>query len=177
MTESISGVSGDQGSSQWVQSSVQKILAGADTNADGSISKEELGGFAEEFSKILNKRMAPPHGRPVPGPDLERLFSEIDSNGDGKISEEELTAYVTRQKERMDEMRTKFEPDTEKLFAEIDSDGDGSISKDELTAFITSRLQNMEAMAPKRPAETEEGGMLPPELLSIMFGDQDESKA
>ncbi|MFA5181745.1 MAG: EF-hand domain-containing protein [Syntrophales bacterium] len=130
-----------------------KVFDTADTDGDGSVTKEELaavigdGGADELFGKIdtdgdslisrtedetFREGMAGASGMQPPPPPPDKVFDTADTNQDGTVSAEELAAVMGS-------------GNTDKLFSKIDTDGDGLISRAEDEAFrenMTEEMQN-----------------------------------
>ncbi|MEI7638783.1 MAG: EF-hand domain-containing protein [Syntrophus sp. (in: bacteria)] len=130
-----------------------KVFDAADTDGDGSVTKEELasvigeGGADELFSKIdtdgdslisraedetFRESMAGASGTQAPPPPPDKVFDTADTNQDGIVSKEELAAVMGS-------------GNIDKLFSKIDTDGDNFISRSEDETFrknMTEEMQN-----------------------------------
>jgi len=85
-----------------------------DTNADGSISKDEIESFRQQ------------------------RFADADANGDGGIDAEELAAAMMRWREVKG--KDSEADKTARIIERLDDDGDGKLSFDEWPARRSDRL-------------------------------------
>jgi Ca2+-binding EF-hand superfamily protein len=100
---------------------VKQLLSDADTNSDGTISKDEL-------TQVMAN--APQGGASVDG-----IMSALDTNGDGVISESELLAASQADQQTQGLQGGSSVDD---LFSTLDTNGDGSISKNEFEASMAN---------------------------------------
>jgi Ca2+-binding EF-hand superfamily protein len=135
----------------------EKVFDTADTNKDGSVTKEELaavigeGGTDKLFSQIdtngdnlisssedetFRESMAGASGMSGASgmPPPEKVFDTADTNKDGVVSKEELAAVMGS-------------GNADKLFSKIDTDGDGLISRTEDETFRKNMTEEMQKNA------------------------------
>jgi hypothetical protein len=149
---------------------LKTLLSGADTNADGVISKDEFLAFTPQLPTV--------NGQQPPAPSdaiKQNMFTKLDGNGDGSVSQDELANARPPMPHRppfghqlggpggfglggpggLGGQR----PDLKTLLNGADTNADGTISKDEFLAFT-----------PQTPAI---GGQQPPaptaEMKQNMF--------
>lgn len=94
---------------QSAQAYIDSAFSRMDTNADGSISKEEFKTFT--LARLSQQKAA-----------FDEAFNAADANKDGKIGKDEAAAN----------------PQLAANFARIDTDGDGFISADDIRAAVRS---------------------------------------
>ncbi len=125
-----------------------------DSNADGSLSSEELGQGMQSLmppppSTLDFAQMRSGDGAGGSQESQDDLFSKIDTNADGSIDKTELEALT-------DKIKADTGEDASDLFAKLDTDGDNQLTQAE---FDAGRPQGTDAAhGPKGPPPPEGPG-------------------
>lgn len=103
-----------------------------DSNADGSLSSEELGQGMQSLmppppSTMDFAQMRSADGSGGSQGSQDDLFAKVDTNGDGSVNETELQALTNK-------IKADTGQDAGDMFAKLDSDGDGQLTPSELAA-------------------------------------------
>jgi len=97
-----------------VKERFEKLVAMADKDKDGAVSREELETAARNFN--------PGQGGEGNRPNPEAIFKMADKNGDGKITSDEVPE------------------DRRPMIERADKDGDKAVTKDEFVAFFAAQI-------------------------------------
>lgn len=138
-----------------------KVLTAMDSNADGSLSSDELG----EGMKNLMPPPPPPstmdfaqarssNASASTGSANDDLFSKVDSDGSGGVSNDELQALFDKMASDGGVSKTSDSTASD-LFNQLDTDGDGALTQ---TEFDAGRPQGPKGSQGMQGA----GGMPPP---------------
>lgn len=100
-----------------------ELFTNMDTDANGSLSSEELGSGMQSVMPPPPSTMEFAKGRHATAA-TDDLFSKVDANSDGSVDETEMTAFT-------DKMKTETGLDSPSSFTELDSDSDGLLSQTE----------------------------------------------
>lgn len=116
----------DIGKKTGTQLDTEKLFATMDSNADGSLSGDELA------TGMKDVRPPPPSTlnfvqdrNGATGTD--DLFSKVDANSDGSVDEAEMTAFTNK-------MKADTGRDSPTSFAKLDADSDGKLTQTEFDA-------------------------------------------
>lgn len=103
-----------------------KLFSTIDSNADGSLSSEELATGMQSVMPPPPSTMDFAQGRNNTS-DTDDLFSKVDTNSDGSVDAAEMTAFT-------DKMKAETGRDSPISFAELDTDGDSKLTQAEFDA-------------------------------------------
>lgn len=99
---------------------IQKVFNRFDTNQDGKISADELGGVLKAL------------GSDTSAEEVSRMMDEIDTDHDGAINLDEFASFCARE-----DAYSSGEKELHEAFEMYDQDHDGKISASELHQILT----------------------------------------
>ena len=103
-----------------------KLFSTADSNADGSLSSEELATGMQSVMPPPPSTMDFAQSRTNTS-GTDDLFSKVDANSDGSVDATEMTAFT-------DKMKAETGHDSPTSFADLDTDGDNKLTQTEFDA-------------------------------------------
>ncbi|MDZ7891517.1 MAG: XopAW family type III secretion system calcium-binding effector [Rhodoferax sp.] len=131
----------------------QELFTKMDSNADGSLSSDELGkGMKDLMPSPSTMDFAQSRGMGGSNGSQDHLFSKVDTDSDGAVSQDELQVLT-------DKIKSKSGRDVSQDFSQLDADGSGSLSQAE---FDAGRPQPPEGAAGPQGAQGPGGPSGPP---------------
>lgn len=115
----------------------EKLFTTMDSNADGSLSSDELASGLKDVMPPPPSTLAFAQGRSSNTGEHD-LFAKVDGNSDGSVDQAEMTAFT-------DKMKAETGRDSPTSFAKLDSDSDGKLTQDEFDAGRPTDITKGEA--------------------------------